>query len=340
MPAVDAAAVKAALLQVWMRERRLPQPPTVASSAPPEVEPAPPQPVATIAPARCESAAAPDNEGSQAPTNPAAGPSEPRIKVPRFRPFARSEGEMRLAAALVLITAGLLLLDLVSPPQPPVPALPNSAFFDSTRMSEGPPAPSSQPSEDTAQPQRSGDGPVERSLDTPFAAPQERPTVTAGMRFEAVTTVPSRSVREAQRLLHRLGYRPGPMDGVPGPATAAAVRAFQRDARFAADGRITPALLTALRDRARVMPWWKEARRGASSSRARHADQSSIAGGWIGSVVRALDKTYDSRARPRELAAHCRAVPDDHVFDDATGRLISCARIVGSGETPTARHAP
>lgn len=340
MPAVDAAVVKAALLQVWMRERRPPEPPTLASSAPTEVEQAPSEPVATIAPARCEPATAPDDECAQQPMVSAAILSEPRIKAPRFRVFGRSEGEIRLAAALMLITSGLLFLELISLPAPTMPALPASELFDSTRLAEGPPIPSTHPSEDTVQRQRSEKDPAEQPASAPFSAAPERPAVTTGMRSETGATAPSRSVREAQRLLGRLGYRPGPVDGVPGPATAAAVGAFQRDAQFAADGRITPVLLTALRDHARVMARREQARSGAPSSRARSADQPSIVGAWLGSIARALDKTYDSRARPRELMAHCRAVPDDHVFDEATGRLSSCARVVGNGEEPMARHAP
>jgi len=42
-----------------------------------------------------------------------------------------------------------------------------------------------------------------------------------------------------QRALAALGYDPGPADGVPGPATRAAVAAFQADQGPTADGRIT-----------------------------------------------------------------------------------------------------
>ncbi len=43
-------------------------------------------------------------------------------------------------------------------------------------------------------------------------------------------------VLAVQRRLAALGYEPGPLDGVYGPATAAAVTAFQRAAGIAVDG--------------------------------------------------------------------------------------------------------
>lgn len=339
MQAVDAAVVKAALLQVWMREQRLPQPSKAASSPPLQDEP-PPEPAATIPEARPQSAVEPRKEGLQAPRECAAVPSEPSIKAPRFSLLARNMIDMRLTAAVVLIVAGLLFLQLASPPDPPKPVLPVSQMFDPTRLAEAPPVPSAQLSEHTALRQRSDDNRAKRSADTPLTAPPKRPAVNVETHSDPVTTVPSRSVREAQRLLQRLGYRPGPVDGVSGPATAEAVRAFQRDVRVATDGMISPVLLTALRDHARVMTRREQASRGAPSSRSRSADQPSMVAEWFGAVARALDKTYDSHVRPRDLTTHCHAVPDDHVFDEATGRLISCARVVGEGGGQTARHAP
>lgn len=54
------------------------------------------------------------------------------------------------------------------------------------------------------------------------------------------------TVRAVQRALRRLGYEPGPADGVEGPKTRAAVRAFQQQRGLAVDGRIDPALLDRL----------------------------------------------------------------------------------------------
>jgi len=53
-------------------------------------------------------------------------------------------------------------------------------------------------------------------------------------------------VAKAQSLLNRLGYQPGPADGVIGPRTRDAVRAFQRKEGMPETGVIDPKLVTAL----------------------------------------------------------------------------------------------
>ena len=49
-------------------------------------------------------------------------------------------------------------------------------------------------------------------------------------------------IRAVQQALARLGYDPGPADGLMGPRTRAAIRAFQAASGLAADGRLTPML--------------------------------------------------------------------------------------------------
>jgi membrane-bound lytic murein transglycosylase B len=44
-------------------------------------------------------------------------------------------------------------------------------------------------------------------------------------------------ILKIQEGLHALGYNPGPQDGLSGPKTSSAIRAFQRDRRLMADGR-------------------------------------------------------------------------------------------------------
>ena len=66
-------------------------------------------------------------------------------------------------------------------------------------------------------------------------------------------TQPTRStVRRVQADLARLGYKPGPADGIAGRRTAAAVKRFQSDSGLPADGVISPALVKQLRAKARA----------------------------------------------------------------------------------------
>ncbi|MDP2857495.1 MAG: N-acetylmuramoyl-L-alanine amidase [Bacillota bacterium] len=54
------------------------------------------------------------------------------------------------------------------------------------------------------------------------------------------------AVRDAQQALVRSGFNPGPVDGVFGPRTLAAVKAFQKGRGLAVDGVVGPATLAAL----------------------------------------------------------------------------------------------
>jgi uncharacterized protein (TIGR02594 family) len=78
------------------------------------------------------------------------------------------------------------------------------------------------------------------------------------------------AIREVQEALAALGYRPGPLDGIWGRQTQAAVRAFQSDHGLEADGIVGPMTLAALFPEAGPSPrgidsptlvWFQEARR-------------------------------------------------------------------------------
>jgi peptidoglycan hydrolase-like protein with peptidoglycan-binding domain/DNA invertase Pin-like site-specific DNA recombinase len=84
-----------------------------------------------------------------------------------------------------------------------------------------------------------------------IVGPQTRRVLTA----EALPLVPgagygqpggSRQVREVQRKLRALGQRPGPVDGIYGPRTRAAIQRFQRTADRPATGVLTSAVALAL----------------------------------------------------------------------------------------------
>ena len=53
-------------------------------------------------------------------------------------------------------------------------------------------------------------------------------------------------VLAAQKLLDRMGYEPGPLDGLPGKKTQTAIRLFQQDIGAPVDGAVTPSLVLAL----------------------------------------------------------------------------------------------
>ena len=55
-------------------------------------------------------------------------------------------------------------------------------------------------------------------------------------------------VADIQTQLIRLGYRPGRVDGIIGPITMAAIKAYQSDHNLPADGQPTDELLERLKD--------------------------------------------------------------------------------------------
>ncbi len=56
----------------------------------------------------------------------------------------------------------------------------------------------------------------------------------------------NQAVMNLQAQLAAKGYDPGPVDGVMGERTRAAIRAYQRDRQLPVDGQVTQALVTSL----------------------------------------------------------------------------------------------
>lgn len=74
------------------------------------------------------------------------------------------------------------------------------------------------------------------------------------------------SIREVQQRLHDLGFDPGPIDGLRGPRTDAAITAFKASIGFRARPYLGPLTRAALFDDATVqddsgIPWFNEGRR-------------------------------------------------------------------------------
>lgn len=86
---------------------------------------------------------------------------------------------------------------------------------------------------------------------TVFPAPAAADGAARPLAGPARSTAPGprapERVREVQRALARLGYAPGPVDGLMGPRTRSAIRAYQAAAGLTADGRLTPELERGIR---------------------------------------------------------------------------------------------
>jgi peptidoglycan hydrolase-like protein with peptidoglycan-binding domain len=79
---------------------------------------------------------------------------------------------------------------------------------------------------------------------TAQAASAVSPTATSEPRF----------IREAQRTLGELGYRPGPIDGVVGRRTRSALTRYQRSERIPVTGHLDAETLVRLDIHQRVSP--------------------------------------------------------------------------------------
>ncbi len=111
-----------------------------------------------------------------------------------------------------------------APPAPPADR-PGSADMDSARA-ERLPTPGTEPSED----------PLPRSGGRQGAAPASEAAASAQSARDR------QLVAGTQSGLKRMGYDPGPIDGILGPRTQAAIRAYQKDHGLAVDERPTQAL--------------------------------------------------------------------------------------------------
>ena len=89
--------------------------------------------------------------------------------------------------------------------------------------------------------------PIQRPIPRATPLADRSPGLTRGAGYRTPTG--SRRVRDLQRRLLRLGYRPGSRDGLYGPRTQAAVMAFQRKHGLEQDGSAGSETLALLRRR-------------------------------------------------------------------------------------------
>jgi peptidoglycan hydrolase-like protein with peptidoglycan-binding domain/DNA invertase Pin-like site-specific DNA recombinase len=148
-------------------------------------------------------------------------------------------------------------------------------------------------------------------------------------------------VRTVQRTLRRVGWQPGPVDGLFGPRTEAAVVRFQHNANLAVDGIVGPRTTSAL----------ERARTGALKRGAGYAQpDGSPRVRTLQTRLRRLGLRagpVDGLFGPRTEAAvirfqHKGGLPATGVATRRTGRLLAAANApVGTGSQPTkAKPAP
>jgi hypothetical protein len=93
---------------------------------------------------------------------------------------------------------------------------------------------------------------VDRELQREDLLPEERDSLLlTEAKLERIDvrvamTTPVTGTRAVQERLAALGYKPGKADGMMGPRTRAAIRAFERDHGMPQTGKITPELASAL----------------------------------------------------------------------------------------------
>jgi hypothetical protein len=153
-------------------------------------------------------------------------------------------------------------------------------------------------------------------------------------------------VAKAQTLLNKLGYKLGRADGVPGPKTVRAVRRFQKSQKIRVDGKITPALITALQRKSERRSSNKtmasRTTRGAESSaksepKASAGDQtaaktdsesgSSESKGWFSRTTSSVSSFLKSAQKATSERTQLCDTARDRWIQDPDGNWIECTNV-------------
>jgi type II secretory pathway predicted ATPase ExeA len=113
-----------------------------------------------------------------------------------------------------------------------------------------------------------------------------------------------------QAQLNALGYAAGPVDGILGPRTSAAIQRFQADTGLPIDGRISDTLIASLR---------RQPIRSNLQNQQRERPRRRI--------MPAIRGQLDSVRLAQEFREYCRRNQDSWVFDRGTGKFVFCADV-------------
>lgn len=249
---------------------------------------------------------------------------QPRVGV---KSLASAGAILLLVAATVFFAFGVRQSDRATEPAPEAAVTPSDP---ATASSETEPAPDAAQDRNTANPLAISDrveDPVSRAP-APAAslremtseatgadnfeqasdsAPAERPLAAVEPR-RPPPLVELNTVALAQSQLNALGYGAGPVDGILGPRTRAAIRRFQADTGLPTDGRMSDPLIAALR---RQSTKSNLQTRGREKSRRR--------------IMPALRLQLDSVKAPAAFREYCSENQDTWVYDRGKRKFVFCA---------------
>ena len=154
------------------------------------------------------------------------------------------------------------------------------------------------------------DDPVGDVTDTADEAEADAPTE---IQTPATTVIrrPNPAVVGVQRNLSVLGYEPGPVDGLIGPRTQRAIRAFEQRNGLIVTGRVTSQLVATL------------ARQVREQTRRQRAGEDRATSDWWNLFGFGLDSVKN----PEVFEEYCERNPETWIFDKGRGKSVFCGRV-------------
>ncbi len=212
-------------------------------------------------------------------------------------------------------------------------------------------APEAEKPATTDQPQPKPGRPVETTAtrlspdaEKPAAKAQPQPKTSRPVELGTPSETPDRArVTQAQKYLRQLGYNPGPVDGVGGAKTSAAVRRFQSDRGLNVDGEVTASLLMALATEsgareARQMMADNPTRAAGSTKAARptSAEPAPKVESFFHEMLSELQKLrgleFNSNENPEAISQYCKKNTDNWIYDKGVEKTVYCRDYLRSKE--------